>query len=230
MISPSDTDAELRRMLQDPRYRDNWRPGSAAYRAEVTRAWEERYPGAARMDATGRLVRVSGYQRSVEVNGTQVTQQVSGYVQTRNRSGGAAGNPSHVDRFFDIMHAPLQAASARLNLPPEYILGLSSYESGWLNSHNTGLNNPLGLTRGGANNLRFQSNEAAVRYWERLYGEQVRGSTSAEDFVDRLRGQLNGQPVPGWRVYNTINANWRTNVLDNIRTVQRRLPLWRPTR
>ena len=222
-------DADLREMIRDPRYRENWHPGSAAYRASVTRAWEERYPGAVQTDETGKQVQVRGYQRTVEVYGKPVTQNVRDYVQMR-RGGESQRNPTDVDSFFDRAHEPLQALATRLGLPPEYIMGLSSYESGWLNPHNTALNNPFGMTRGGGNNLRFDSIDSAVRYWETLYGEQVRSATSPEDFADRLLGIRNGRQVPGWRVYNVRNTAWRSNVLASIRTVQRRLPLWQANR
>ena len=127
-------------------------------------------------------------------------------------------------------YEPMRALADRLGVPVEYVLGLSSYESGWLDPHNTRLNNPFGLTRGGGNNLRFDSMDSAVRYWERLYGDQVRGATSSEEFADRLLGRRDGQLVPGWRVYNTVNPNWRASVLANIRSVERRLPRWRESR
>lgn len=150
------------------------------------------------------------------------------YTQTRHGRGDAgARNPSNVDSFFERMHEPLSAMAGRLSIPPHYVLGLSSYESGWLDTHNTGLNNPFGLTRAGGNNLRFESTEAAIRYWEDTFGPQIRGATSPEDFADRLLGLRNGRRMPGWRVYNTANTQWRGNILASIRTVQRRLPMWR---
>ncbi|WP_230166652.1 hypothetical protein [Roseomonas sp. CECT 9278] len=224
-------DADLRAMLRNPLYRESWRPGSAAHRAATDRAWEDRYPGAAQMDATGKQVRVNSYQRAVEIDGATITQNVRDYVQTRSGRGRSpTGNPAHVDAYFDRAYEPMRALADRLGTRVEFVLGLSSYESGWLDTHNTGLNNPFGLTRAGGKNLRFDSIDAAVRYWERLYGDQVRGAATAEEFADRLLGRRNGQQVAGWRVYNTVNPDWRARMLANIRSVERRLPPWTQSR
>lgn len=227
----STPDADLRAMLSDPRYRDSWRPGSAAFRAATDRAWEDRYPGPAQVDASGKQVHVKAYSRAVEVDGVLVTQYVRDYVQNRTGRGRpATGNPTHVDAYFDRAYEPMRALADRLGTRVEFLLGLSSYESGWLDAHNSGLNNPFGLTRAGGNNLRFDSIDAAVRYWERLFGDQVRGATSAEDFADRLLGRRNGQQVAGWRVYNSVNPDWRSRMIANIRSVERRLPAWSQSR
>lgn len=138
-------------------------------------------------------------------------------------------NLAHVHRFFNELHDPLTEAAQRLGIPPAWLMGLSSYESGWLDDHNTRLNNPLGLAKGGADNLTFRSRDEAIRYWESLYGTQVRGAQNPADFVGRLLGERDGQAVPGWRRYNSETPAWRGKVLEQIETIQRRLPLWRAT-
>jgi hypothetical protein len=116
-------------------------------------------------------------------------------------------SPQH-KRFFDQLHKPLSDLATRLGVPESYIIGLPAYESGYLDDHNQALNNPFGLTHGGGNNLNFPTVDDAVKNWEKLYGQQVKGATSPEDFVGRLQGKLDGNPVNGWdqQVLGTINS------------------------
>ncbi|MBX9702138.1 MAG: hypothetical protein K2X74_22070 [Acetobacteraceae bacterium] len=67
--------------MRDPRCTQSWRPGSAEYRATVARAVAERYPDPAETDASGRLVQVRPYVRTVEVQGRPVRQQVDGHTR-----------------------------------------------------------------------------------------------------------------------------------------------------
>ena len=85
------------------------------------------------------------------------------------------------------------------------------------------------MIAGGGNNLSFASIDEAIAYWSRLYGNQVRGATSPEDFVGRLLGEINGSPMPGWRRYNSKDSLWREKTLGLIETVERRMPLWNRT-
>lgn len=127
------------------------------------------------------------------------------------------------NRFFDDLDTPLTKLASDLGLPPDYIQGLAAFESEWFNDHNRDLNNPLGLTHGGGSNLHPQSVAGAIAYWKSLYGDQVEGATSPEDFAARLEGERDGQKVPGWRVYNSVNTEWRTGIAGTIRSI----PKWR---
>jgi hypothetical protein len=81
--------------------------------------------------------------------------------------------------YFNHVYQLIHDMAQRLNVNENWILGLSAYESGYLNDHNTGLCNPFGLTAGGGNNLSFRSYEEAVAYWERNYGDIVRNAARA---------------------------------------------------
>ena len=193
--------------------------------------WRARHPGWVSFPATLRLPPTS--QRRTTTDTLQVRDMVP------NERAGAASrptgrlttsrNPAHVDSFFDRTHDSLVKLARELGVPATYILGLAAHESFWMNPHNTRLNNPFGLTAGGGNNLSFASIDEAIAYWSRLYGNQVRGATSPEDFVGRLLGEINGSPMPGWRRYNSKDSLWREKTLGLIETVERRMPLWNRT-
>lgn len=127
-------------------------------------------------------------------------------------------NPTHVTKFFDDLHGPISEMATGLAVDENFLLGLSSYESGWYNDHNRNLNNPFGLTKGGGNNLSFDSPQDAIELWIRTFGDQVRGATTAEDFVKRL--------LDGPRVYNTVNKSWGDKVLQQIDTIRVRKDIW----
>lgn len=119
--------------------------------------------------------------------------------------------------YLDKMESILGELAKRLDISPTWIMGLSSYESGWLDDHNMSLNNPFGVTRAGGKNLEFESLQEAADYWERHYGDRVRGAKSAQEFVDRLQNPRLGKP------YNSVRPDWKPKVLDNVNSVQKRL-------
>jgi hypothetical protein len=127
-------------------------------------------------------------------------------------------NPEHVDRFFDDLYEPIKQMAADLGVHEDWLLGLSSYESGWYNAHNRALNNPFGLTRAGGNNLRFDTVQDAIELWSRTFGPQVRNASTAQEFVTKLQG--------GPRVYNSVNPEWSEKVLMQVRTIQIRKAIW----
>jgi hypothetical protein len=183
--------------------------------------WRARHPGWTSMPA--RLI-LPAPSRRHDADVMVVRDTVAG-----TRSSGAtpqvgARNPLHVDRFFSTLLDPLAEAAAKLGIPTAWLVGLSAYESGWLNSHNAELNNPFGLTAGGGANLSFGSNAEAIDYWVRRFGPQVRGASSPEDFVARLQGRSDGRHVPGWFKYNSVNPEWERKVIEQIGTVERRIP------
>ena len=101
-----------------------------------------------------------------------------------------------------------------------WVLGLSAYESGWLKPESRELNNPFGVTHQGRRTVNYNSIADALRYWEQRYGTGVQGSTSSNDFIQRLFGTG----------YNVENADWANGVARTIRSVQRRLPGWQSRR
>ncbi|HUC69820.1 MAG TPA: hypothetical protein VMS01_01385, partial [Stellaceae bacterium] len=90
------------------------------------------------------------------------------------------------DKFFDTLYPPVHALAQRFGIDETWLLGLSAYESGWLDRHNRELNDPFGVTHGGGPNVAYGSIADAVAYWEQRCGPVVRGATSPEDFTQRL--------------------------------------------
>ena len=120
------------------------------------------------------------------------------------------------DKFFDTLYPPVHALAQRLGIDETWLLGLAAHESGSLDAHNRHLNNPFGVTHGGGPNFGYTSIADAVAYWEKKYGPVVRGATSPQDFVQRLRAAH----------YNVLDPRWSQNVIANIGTVSHRLPGW----
>lgn len=120
------------------------------------------------------------------------------------------------DKFFDTLYPPVHALAQRLGIDETWLLGLAAHESGSLDAQNRHLNNPFGVTHGGGPNFGYTSIADAVAYWEKKYGPVVRGATSPQDFVQRLRAAH----------YNVLDPRWSQNVIANIGTVSHRLPGW----
>jgi len=90
--------------------------------------------------------------------------------------------------YFDNLYTHINQQARDLSLPDaRFLYALSSHESGWMNDENTWLNNPFGLTMGGADNLGFDSVAQSVQYWSCKYGGYVGGKTTMDQFVAGLR-------------------------------------------
>jgi len=126
------------------------------------------------------------------------------------------GNP---DEFFDTVYSQFHALAQRLGIDENWLLGLAAHESYYLYPHDRELNNPFGVTRGGHSNVRYDSIDAAVAYWERRFGPVVQGATSAEEFAQRLYANK----------YN-LNPAWPGLVLGVINSIPRRLSSWKSKR
>lgn len=132
------------------------------------------------------------------------------------------------DDFFESIEPVAQDMAKRLGIDPSWILGLGAFESGWFeNPGSVDQNNPFGITkpRPGSNDSNdrvpqhFDTVEDAVDAWEHIFGEQVRGATSAQDFVRRL------QDTKAHNAYNSEDkqgkaVDWARNVLGCIKGVQ----------
>lgn len=124
------------------------------------------------------------------------------------------------DKFFDTLYPPVHALAQRLGIDETWLLGLSAYESGWLNAHNRALNDPFGATHHGGPNVAYSSLGDAVAYWEKKYGPVVRGASSPADFAQRL-----------WEArYNRANPDWRSGVAETIQSIPRHLQNWKSRR
>jgi hypothetical protein len=140
---------------------------------------------------------------------------------------GAANEPRDFKRFFDTVQQPISDLAKELGVPEDYILGHAAAESGWLDNHNFALNNPFGYTRAGGRNLSFSSVADAVAAYRRDYGRQIQDATSPKDFAERLEGELNETPVPGWRRYNTRDQKeYEKKIVGLIQSVARHKAQW----
>lgn len=74
-----------------------------------------------------------------------------------------------------------------LTTDADFLMALSSHESGWLDKHNEGLHNLFGLTKAGGNNLNFASYQACADYWVQHYKVYVQGTSTMAAFVEGLR-------------------------------------------
>lgn len=129
-------------------------------------------------------------------------------------------------RFYDLMAGPVTEMADRLGVQPEWILGLSAFESGWLRQYPRN-QNAFGAASATAKTRQIDSLEASITEWERIFGPRVRGATSAEDFLKRLQGEIDGRPAP-WQPYNSENASsWPAAIMSGIRSVEETLPAWR---
>ena len=102
------------------------------------------------------------------------------------------------DKFFDTLYPPVHALAQRLGIDETWLLGLSAYESGWLNAHNRALNNPFGATHYGGPNVAYSSLGDAVAYWEKKYGPVVRGASSPAGLCPAIAGGALQRANPGW--------------------------------
>ncbi len=88
--------------------------------------------------------------------------------------------------FFENL-AIFQKMATDLNTEADFIMALSSHESGWLNHHNASLHNLFGLTHAGMSNLNFDSYKACAQYWVDHYKTYVTGRQTMDSFISGLR-------------------------------------------
>ena len=87
-----------------------------------------------------------------------------------------------------------------LNTSKTFLLTEAIKEAGWTKDaldHNQTLNNPFGVnkinSKGKASgNVAYSSLDAAIDYWKGQFGDQVRGTQTAQDFINGLE-----YPPPG---------------------------------
>jgi hypothetical protein len=137
-------------------------------------------------------------------------------VAARNPPAAPEYRTGDPDEFFDTLYPQVHALARRLGINETWMLGLAAHESGWLDPHNRDLNDPFGVTHRGGPNFAYGSIGDAIAYWEKKYGPVVRGATSPADFAQRLRAAH----------YNVLDPHWSEKVINNIRSVSRRLPGW----
>lgn len=101
------------------------------------------------------------------------------------------------------------AMAKELQTDPDFIMALSSMESGWLDPHNQSLHNLFGVTNAGKNNLAFASYQKAADYWLEHFGPFVKGARTMDDFAAGLKKAK----------YNTANPDYYTHLKNQLKTV-----------
>jgi RHS repeat-associated protein len=91
-------------------------------------------------------------------------------------------------RFFQQLPGLLGVAK-QLDVPANFIVGLASYESGWLDDHNAALNNLWGLTNAGGPNQGFSSVQAGNSYFVQLISPFIQGDQTLSDFFAGLKAE-----------------------------------------
>lgn len=91
--------------------------------------------------------------------------------------------------FFDTITPLVLPMTTRLNVDVNFLLALVAFEDSWgQDVHNKALHNIFGITHAGGNNMAFTSYEACVAFWERTYGDKVRGIQTLEGFITAMKG------------------------------------------
>ena len=102
------------------------------------------------------------------------------------------------------------SVAQQLNVPTNFIVGLSSFESGWFDNHNVALNNLWGLTQGGGNNIHFSSIQAGNSYFVNQVGPYIQGAQTQAAFFKGLQNEG----------YNSVNPNYYSLLSNRISNIQ----------
>ena len=122
-------------------------------------------------------------------------------------------------RFFILM--PLfEDMGKDLDVDPDFLMALASYESGWFNDHNTSLNNLFGVTEPRKDerrrpNKEYDSLQECIAAWKSEFGERVRGVATMEDYIKALRGDESES-------YNSVNTKYDQDLIKQYKTILRR--------
>nr|WP_294551644.1 glucosaminidase domain-containing protein [uncultured Rhodopila sp.] len=102
-----------------------------------------------------------------------------------------------------------QDMAKTLETDADFLMSLSSMESGWLNAHNQGLHNLFGVTAAGGNNLSFTTYQKAADFWVEHFGDYVRGAKTMDAFADGLKKAK----------YNSVNPAYYDELKKQLATV-----------
>ena len=110
--------------------------------------------------------------------------------------------PADKRRFFNWLASPLGKMAQDLNTTKTLMLTEAAKEGGWTTKnldHNQPLNNPFGVnkinSKGQASgNIAYPTLDAAIDYWKGRFGDRVRGTQTADDFINGLENPAQGQP------------------------------------
>ncbi|HQI21437.1 MAG TPA: hypothetical protein PLW55_18930, partial [Leptospiraceae bacterium] len=74
-----------------------------------------------------------------------------------------------MEPFFENVEI-YRSMAKQLQTDADFLMALSSMESGWLDPHNQKLCNLFGVTKAGGNNLAFESYQKAADFWCEHFG------------------------------------------------------------
>ncbi len=138
----------------------------------------------------------------------------------------SARDKAYLDKYYDAV----ASLAKRYNVDPALVLGVG-IESGFA-SQGTYLRtgDAFGMTGGSTKHMTAaESPEQNVKQFFDNYGNQIRGTGSdATAFVNGLQGRdASGNPVNGWKVYNTDRpASWGVLVNQGIAQMRRSAPAY----
>jgi uncharacterized FlgJ-related protein len=121
-------------------------------------------------------------------------------------------NPPHVNAFFDSQHDRISQLANEMNVPPNYLLGLSAYESGWGQK-----NNLFGLSVNEIPNKYPSFDDSANAFRNSQWYSRLSNKGDVDSFV----GELMKPPA-----YNSKNPDYDETIRSVIGTVNKRQPIW----
>ncbi len=126
-------------------------------------------------------------------------------------------------KLLDTMNGPASRLGRQYGFNPDNLLGLMGVESSWLaNPEGVEKNNPFGVNVPGTKTLRtFPDVDSAFDYWGKVFGSQLSGLNSTDEFVKGLR-KLRAGP------YNSVNPDYDSLMRDTIDSVKLKKPYWEP--
>jgi hypothetical protein len=129
-------------------------------------------------------------------------------------------NPPHVNSFFDVHRERITALANEMNVPPDFLMGLSAGESNW--GRPQGQNNLFGFSVN-ERPVDYPTPEAAIDAFRKSqWYSRLQGKAEVGDFLNELVSTQDGK-----KMYNSVRpggyAPWVQSLID---TVDRRLPIW----
>ena len=112
--------------------------------------------------------------------------------------------------FFENVEI-YRSMAKQLQTDADFLMALSSMESGWLDPHNQKLHNLFGVTKAGGNNLAFETYQKAADFWVEHFGSYVKGARTMDEFAEGLKKAK----------YNRVNPDYYTHLKNQLKTITR---------
>jgi hypothetical protein len=141
-------------------------------------------------------------------------------IAAKNNQAPPATNPPHVNAFFDQNYDRISRLAKDMNVPPNLLLGLSAYESGWGRNKN---NNLFGSSIDEAPIQYPTLDDSVDAFRKSQWFDRLSGKSDPDSFVGTMLG---GQS----NTYNSKNSKYGSELRSVIDTVDHRLPIWEATK